>query len=111
MAQDLEKAASRLQNIEAVNPILGALRTISLGNWQMALNKRKSILHYKDKLIDLVPFILPHIKVPTKRLFSAYRRSKHPPESNVLVVGLGTERGLCGRYNTTAWTVYYTTVI
>lgn len=100
MAQDLEKAASRLQNIEAVNPILGALRTISLGNWQMALNKRKSILHYKDKLIDLVPFILPHIKVPTKRLFSAYRRSKHPPESNVLVVGLGTERGLCGRYNT-----------
>ena len=99
MAQDLEKAISRLQNIEAVGPILGALRTISLGNWQLAIKKRKNILLYNNQLLDLVNHLLPNLKTR----YTAFPR-KHTQQSNkdtekILVVGIGTERGLCGRYN------------
>ncbi len=99
MGQDLEKAESRLQNIQAVGPILGALRTISLGNWQMALNKRKSIMRYNDQLIDLVPNILPHMKTTRTSLYKKHLRRTQSKDSTILVLGMGTERGLCGRYN------------
>lgn len=99
MGQDLEKAESRLQNVQAVSPILGALRTISLGNWQVAINKRKSIKLYNDQLINLLPNILPHIKTTSYYSKRRYPKGSQSQESTVLVVGLGTERGLCGRYN------------
>ena len=99
MAQDLEKAESRLQNIQAVSPILGALRTISLGNWRMAINKRKSILQYNNRLLELVPHILPDLKM--RSMYRSRKQSQRSKSSKnkILLVGIGTERGLCGRYN------------
>jgi F-type H+-transporting ATPase subunit gamma len=99
MAQDVEKAENRLQNIQAVSPILGALRTISLGNWQMAINKRNNILRYNNQLLELVPYILPDV---SKQLTGLKKRKTHKKTQiikKVLLVGIGTERGLCGRYN------------
>ena len=43
MAQDLERIQTRLGNIRTVSPILAALRTISLGSWQMALNRVRNL--------------------------------------------------------------------
>jgi len=100
MAQDVEKAESRLQNIQAVSPILGALRTISLGNWQMAINKRKGILRYNNRLLDLIPHILPGLKARYSSTLKRHSKSGKLIAENILIVGIGTERGLCGRFNT-----------
>ena len=99
MAQDLEKAISRLQNIEAVGPILGALRTISLGNWQLAIKKRKNILLYNNQLLDLVPHLLPNLKTRHTIFPRKHTQQSKKDTEKILVVGIGTERGLCGRYN------------
>ena len=113
MAQDLERAQSRLENVRAVGPILAALRTISLGSWQMALNRLRSLQGYSARLLTLLPVLLPHIQAAsstTPRMLKALQRrlsllrkapaSAAPTQERVIALVIGSERGLCGRYNT-----------
>jgi F-type H+-transporting ATPase subunit gamma len=122
MAQDLERAQSRLENVRAVGPILAALRTISLGSWQMALNRLRSLEGYNRRLLTLLPVLLPHIQpagqalpgqglpgqaLPRvlegfQRRLSFWRKASSSPlpaREHVIALVIGSERGLCGRYN------------
>ncbi len=111
MSQDLERIQSRLGNVRAVGPILSALRTISLGSWQMALNRLRSLRGYSDRLLTFLPVLLPHIQgasrmprvldVVRQRLLS-FRKAPalaSPTQERVMALVIGSERGLCGRYN------------
>ena len=113
MSQDLERIQSRLENVRAVGPILAALRTISLGSWQMALNRLRSLREYSDRLLTFLPVLLPHIQGArgAPRAFDAGRQrpsslreapvlTDAAPE-RVIALVIGSERGLCGRYNAT----------
>ncbi len=100
MGYQLEKAQSRLTNIGKVKPILGALRTISLGSWQMARNRRAGLVRYSERLLKLLPIVVPRVvgKSRTYRL----RKSEPPAEEkvgHVSILIIGSERGLVGRYN------------
>lgn len=111
MAQDLERIQSRLENVSAVGPILAALRTISLGSWQMALNRLRSLRGYSDRLLTFLPVLLPHIQGArgTPRVFDTVRQRlpflrkapvlTDPGPERVIALAIGSERGLCGRYN------------
>ncbi len=98
---DIERVQARLSNIESVAPILGALRTISLGSWQLALRRREDVQRYGRRLLTLLPPILAQMPRPKR---SRYRKRKSPPEApspaTTVVLMIGSERGLCGRYNT-----------
>lgn len=101
MTYELKKAEDRLRNIRKVQPILAALRTISLGSWQMARNRRAGLSAYTDRLLDLLAVIVPCI---AGDLGPAYRdrdrpRAGQPSERTVVGLVVGSERGLCGRYN------------
>jgi len=107
MAIDIIKAESRLENIKAVTPVLAALRTISLGSWQMARSRSQHLDKYTDALLRLIPYLLPHF--PTRRRIIKRRlpighgdktRPHNPTgERSVVAVVIGSERGLCGQYN------------
>lgn len=111
MSQDLERIQSRLENVRAVGPILAALRTISLGSWQMALNRLRGLRGYSDRLLTFLPVLLPHIQSASRmprvlnalrQRFSALRRVPalaDLPQERVIALVIGSERGLCGRYN------------
>ncbi len=111
MSQDLERIQSRLENVRAVAPILAALRTISLGSWQMALNRLRGLRGYSDRLLTFLPLLLPHIQGASRmprvldavrqRLFSLRRvpALTDPTPERVIALAIGSERGLCGRYN------------
>jgi F-type H+-transporting ATPase subunit gamma len=107
MALDIKKAEARLRNIEAVTPVLAALRTISLGSWRMSLNRSRHLDAYTDSLLALLPYLLPHIspqRPPRNRWLSLGRRDpserEKPSDGRTLVaVVMGSERGLCGQYN------------
>ena len=92
--EDLERAENRLDDIRAVEPILSALRTISLGSWQAALKRKDGVRRYAERLAATLPALLSHISPPSS-----------PPmggkEGGMRVVALvvGSERGLCGRFN------------
>jgi len=105
MTYELKKAEGRLTNIRKVKPILAALRTISLGSWQMARNRRSGLGAYTERLLGLLPLLLPHMPVHGRgRAFARRRRrakAEATPQSSghVVTLVIGSERGLCGQYN------------
>ena len=94
MAEELERAQNRLANIRGVDPLLGALRTISLGSWQAALKRKVAVTRYQEHLMNLLPSLLPSLQ-PGKRVPGR----KPLTVSQIAVLVIGSERGLCGRFN------------
>jgi F-type H+-transporting ATPase subunit gamma len=94
MAQSLEKEQNRLKNIHTVEPLLSALKTISLGSWQQAVNQQKALASYQTDLTQLMRAIIPYLKKKSGQLPKA-----KPASSRILIVAVGSERGLCGRFN------------
>jgi F-type H+-transporting ATPase subunit gamma len=99
MSQPFERATSRLNNLQSIEPLLGALRTISMGTWRMAQNKIAHMQKYERNYNHILAEILPEIKEVN------IRTPKAPIDSQVLsdtiILILGTERGLCGKFNET----------
>lgn len=95
--EDLERTETRLDNIRTVEPILSALRTISLGSWQAALKRKDSVRRYEERLTAMLPALLPHVGPPSFPPIEGDERG----EARVVALVIGSERGLCGRFNAT----------
>lgn len=100
--EDVERARARLDNIRSVEPILSALRTISLGSWRAALRRRDVVRRYEDRLGAMLPTLLPHIQTSPRRTLLPGRRNRRktpPAPARIAVLVIGSERGLCGGFN------------
>lgn len=100
---DAERTQERLDNIRTVQPIVSALRTISQGSWQAALNRLDGLRGYADRLKGVLLLLAPHL--PRQRWdwlpFSLGKIGRSPSQGSgrdVLLV-IGSERGLCGGFN------------
>lgn len=96
MTQNFERVKSRLDNIRAIEPLLGALRTMSMGAWQMALNKLARMQQYEQNYDHIMAEILPHLKDQRVRKPEG-KQSTEIADTIILIVG--SERGLCGKFN------------
>ena len=94
MSEDLEHVQARLGNISAVEPILGALRTISLGAWQGALKRQKSVQQSSQQFLGILRELLPYLPQP-----EADSGREELGVRRILALSLGSERGLCGGFN------------
>jgi F-type H+-transporting ATPase subunit gamma len=98
--QDLERVQGRLARIGAIQPVLAALRTISLASWRTALRERDNIRLYASELERATH----HLPVEARRR-AAYRPpsgktdSEEDRDTHRAVLAIGSERGLCGRFN------------
>jgi F-type H+-transporting ATPase subunit gamma len=102
--EELERAQARLNHIRSAAPILTALRTISLGSWKAALRQRGSVQRYGERLTAILPSLLPHLPAG-RRVGLAGQRARPndaPASERVAVLVIGSERGLCGRFNMAA---------
>ena len=102
--ESLERAESRLKHIRTAMPILSALRTISLGSWRVALRQSASVRRYEERLATILALLVPHLP-GRQRAELAAQRSGYQNVSTlerVVVAVIGTERGLCGRFNARA---------
>jgi len=95
--EDLERAENRLDNIRTVEPILSALRTVSLGSWQAALKRKDSMRRYEERLAATLPALLPHL--PADRRTARSPLGEKEEEMRIAALVVGSERGLCGRFN------------
>ena len=91
---DQEGIQSRLNNIRSVEPILEAMRTISLGSWQAAMHRHYFLGRYSERLARTLRTLAP-------RLGTRGRRRSHREAGAVEALVIGSERGLCGAYNST----------
>jgi len=99
MTQNIERAKSRLNNIQAIEPLLVALRTLSMGTWQTAVNKINGLNQYEKNFNPILSEILPHIKF--RRSFRSAKQKQGKQITNAIILIIGTERGLCGKFNRT----------
>lgn len=98
MSQSFEHAKSRLDNIETIEPLLSALRTMSLGAWQMANKKIANLTTYEDFLDQILFEILPNFSPKPSRGEGSAEKQISNVDTIFLVIG--SERGLCGKFNT-----------
>ncbi len=102
---DAERLRERLENIRTVRPVLEALRTISSGSWQAALRRRKTLSAYARRLQAVLPILLPHLDSPsrlgllTRLLGKGDEEAPRSEVQNVVLLVVGSERGLCGAFN------------
>lgn len=97
MTQSFESAKSRLENIKTIEPLLSALRTMSMGVWQMANRKIASLSNYEDDLDQILIEILPKF---TQKPVRAQTVQEIPiANSDTIILIIGSERGLCGKFN------------
>jgi F-type H+-transporting ATPase subunit gamma len=89
---DQEGIQTRLNNIRSVEPILEAMRTISMGSWQAALNRHAALDRYNERLGGIVAALAP--RLGARRSIRSYARAKR-----VGTLVIGSERGLCGAFN------------
>lgn len=87
----MDRTEARLDNIRAVEPVLSALRTVSQGSMQAARKRGAAVERYGRELLALTTWLPEGVKPsPSEALFA---------HSRTLLVALGSDRGLCGRFN------------
>jgi F-type H+-transporting ATPase subunit gamma len=91
--EQLERLTGRLDNIEAVEPILSALRTISLGSRLQAMNRQRAVDRYRQQLLPVLGQVVQQLP----RAPSAPAPETQDGSHTVLLV-IGSERGLCGAF-------------
>ncbi len=97
MSQTYERVVARLNNLKAIEPLLSALRTISMGTWQMAQNNLNRINQYEAQFTQVLLEVLPVIKDKIIRRSVVHQQKDNFAEALILIIG--SERGLCGRFN------------
>jgi len=93
--EDITRIRSRLATIRTVEPILEALRTISVGGWQSALRQQQWLREYAARLQGLLTALVPHLSAGRPGRPQPARAAA--PRRAALVIG--SERGLCGLFN------------
>lgn len=83
--------------MQTIEPLLGALRTISMGTWQMAQNKLHRLTEYQENYYQILRQVSP-LLTNEEKATKPLSISKGQPRTNVVLL-IGTERGLCGKFN------------
>jgi F-type H+-transporting ATPase subunit gamma len=89
-----EGASTRLETVRAVEPLVNAMRNISMGSWQRAQDRRTEVQAYRQRLTTLHQLLLPHLPRWRAASPAAERRS-----DRIVLVLVGSERGLVGQFN------------
>ncbi len=92
--EQLERLTSRLDNVQAVHPILNALRAISSSSRLQALNKAKAVEQYSQDLLHVLSVLLPRLAT-----FPSISRARTASDGKWTLLVIGSERGLCGAFN------------
>jgi F-type H+-transporting ATPase subunit gamma len=98
MAENIERAQTRLSNIRSVQPLLSALRTISLGSWQSSLKRQRNIKIYRRQFSVMLAALAPQIAVKLRKQPGGLDWTP-TSEGRRVAIMIGSERGLVGRFN------------
>ncbi|HPL81339.1 MAG TPA: F0F1 ATP synthase subunit gamma [Anaerolineaceae bacterium] len=117
----LDRAEARLENLEAIEPLLGSLRVLSLSTMQMALNRQQSLKEYKARFLEIARFLRAKEKPPKEKKVTKtaleedfwddaddawdddpendHDLKEGPKRNKRILAVIGSSRGICGQYN------------
>ncbi len=99
MSEGKERAEARLSNLEAIEPLLGSLRVLSLSTMQMALNRQASLSAYSERFSLVAAQVRSLVGSKLEKLAVEERFDYTPVEQNQVLAVIGSSRGICGQYN------------
>ncbi len=100
MAESQESNVKRLENLQAIEPLLGSLRVLSLSSLQMAHNRQEALQDYAQ-----------HFKLAAAQLAAAVNKrelkakkqeskaDRGYQKGKTILAVLGSTRGIVGQYN------------
>lgn len=99
MSEGKERAEARLSNLEAIEPLLGSLRVLSLSTMQMALNRQASLSEYAERFTKVSEQVRSLTKNQLEQHEFEERFDYRPVEQSQVLAVIGSSRGICGQYN------------
>jgi ATP synthase F1 gamma subunit len=99
MSEGKERAEARLSNLEAIEPLLGSLRVLSLSNMQMALNRQASLRDYAERFSLVAAQVRSMVGDKLVSQEPEVRFDYRPVEQSQVLAVIGSSRGICGQYN------------
>lgn len=85
----IEETKKRLENIQAIEPYLNAMRNTSLGSWKTALNRIQTIHRYRSELLEILDILNNGSEKPLVHDLAAAQ--------NWIVIG--SQKGLVSNFN------------
>ena len=99
MSEGKERAEARLSNLEAIEPLLGSLRVLSLSTMQMALNRQASLSEYAERFTMVAEQVRSLAGNQLGNPEVEERFDYRPVEQSQVLAVIGSSRGICGQYN------------
>ena len=99
MSEGKERTEARLSNLEAIEPLLGSLRVLSLSTMQMALNRQASLTEYAERFSLVAAQVRSLVGDKSPKREVEERFDYRPVEQSQVLAVLGSSRGICGQYN------------
>jgi len=99
MSEGKERAEARLSNLEAIEPLLGSLRVLSLSTMQMALNRQESLTAYAEQFSLVAAQVRVAVGEQPARHEVEERFDYRFVEQDQVLAVIGSSRGICGQYN------------
>ena len=99
MSEGKERASARLENLQAIEPLLSSLRVLSLSTMQMAMNRQQSLDKYASRFEDVAKEVMRHVD-PGKLVRKIETSDDYrPPDQEQILAVVGSTRGIVGQYN------------
>jgi len=92
MAESARNANRRLENIRSIQPLVEALRTISLAKWRSTLNRIQYLENFQEKLMDV------YREIP-KSFEGKNAKKRNNKDRFEWIFLIGSQRGFCGNFN------------
>ncbi len=99
MSEGKERAQARLENLEAIEPLLGSLRVLSLSTMQMAQNRLESLELYSERFASIAAQLAQLAKPELSQPKTDEAEDYKPRQVKRVLAVLGSSRGIAGQYN------------
>ncbi len=99
MSEGKERASARLENLQAIEPLLSSLRVLSLSTMQMAMNRQQNLDKYASRFEDVAKEVMRHVDQSKLVRKLETPDDYRPPKQEQVLAVVGSTRGIVGQYN------------
>ena len=102
MGEGKERAKARLENLQAIEPLISSLRVLSLSTMQMAMNRQKSLDDYAARFNEVADQVIQMTGWEPSSLLTKYESGNEEfakAEPYQVLAVIGSTRGIVGQYN------------
>ena len=100
MSDNTERIKDRLENLQAIEPIVGSMRVLAMSSMQFAINRLDNLQVYKDDFTDVYSILRAGLKSKSEKKPTKVKTTDEQKQTGIhLLIILGSDRGICGTYN------------